>query len=272
MSKTLTFIFGLCLMWAFAATSGVAARPPAPAVVHDGAAAWYQALRRSLGQFRDGGGYKTNREAMEALAVKACRWNAAARRPVFLVREARPSFCSSACYLLLLNTLSIWDAQQPQPVISERAWLALAPRVGQHDGEGPWGWANANGPGLAVLVHALGAGVSFEDWRRARPGDFMKIFWTDQIGKREFGHLTVLVKDGGDEVTFWSSNMPDGYGAKTIPKSRIARVIFTRITRPERFNLAPRIGVNEWLASLLKKEVTVKEVRKRCGMAGTNVK
>lgn len=180
--------------------------------------------------------------------------------------EATPSFCSSACYLLLLKSLQLWDAAQPQPVISERAWLALIPRLGQHDGEGPWGWANANGPGLAVLVHRLGAGVNFEDWRKARPGDFMKIFWTDHIGRRESGHLTVLVKDGGDTVTFWSSNMPDGYGAKTVPKSQIRRVIFTRITRPERFNLAPAVGSHPWLSSLLRQEVGIKEVRRYSGM------
>ena len=165
-----------------------------------------------------------------------------------------------------MKSLQIWDSAQPRPVISERAWLALIPRLGQHDGEGPWGWANANGPGLAVLVHRLGAGINFEDWKKARPGDFMKIFWTDRIGSRESGHLTVLVKDGGDQVTFWSSNIPDGYGARTVPKSRIRRVIFTRITRPERFNLAPSVGSHPWLSSLLRQEVGMKEVRRHSGM------
>ncbi len=94
----------------------------------------------------------------------------------------------------------------------------------------------------------------------------MKIFWTDRIGRRESGHLTVLVKDGGDQVTFWSSNIPDGYGARTVPKSRIRRVIFTRITRPERFNLAPSVGSHPWLSSLLRQEVGMKEVRRHSGM------
>lgn len=238
----------------------------AGSAVPSGEASWYQALRTGLSQFRNGGGYETSREAMQALAEKACRWDPRTRRPVFLLRNAAPSFCSSACYLLLLKSLQIWDSAQPRPVISERAWLALIPRFGQHDGEGPWGWANANGPGLAVLVHRLGAGINFEDWRKARPGDFMKIFWTDRIGRRESGHLTVLVKDGGDQVTFWSSNIPDGYGARTVPKSRIRRVIFTRITRPERFNLAPSVGSHPWLSSLLRQEVGMKEVRRHSGM------
>ena len=226
----------------------------------------YRSVRSGLSRFKDGGGYKANRQALEALVQKACRWDAKAGKPVFLIQEARPSFCSSACYLLLLKALETWDSGRSGPVISERAWLALMPRIGQHDGDGPWGWANANGPGFAVLVHSLGAGVNFEDWGQARPGDFMKIFWTDHIGRRESGHLTVLVKDGGDEVTFWSSNVPDGYGARTVPKSKIKRVIFTRITRPERFNLAPSIGHHAWLASLLKQDVSMKEVRRHCGM------
>ena len=266
MRNALILICCLGLLWPAAVTAAERAPAGRGAAMTPGEAAWYQSLRAGLSQFRKGGGYKTNREAMEAMAQKTCRWDPRTRRPVFLLREATPSFCSSACYLLLLKSLQLWDAAQPQPVISERAWLALIPRLGQHDGEGPWGWANANGPGLAVLVHRLGAGVNFEDWRKARPGDFMKIFWTDHIGRRESGHLTVLVKDGGDTVTFWSSNMPDGYGAKTVPKSQIRRVIFTRITRPERFNLAPAVGSHPWLSSLLRQEVGIKEVRRYSGM------
>ena len=254
----------LCSPAALSAGSSAAARPSAGQPENE--AAWYRSVRSGLSRFKDGGGYKANRQALEALVQKACRWDAKAGKPVFLIQEARPSFCSSACYLLLLKALETWDSGRSGPVISERAWLALMPRIGQHDGDGPWGWANANGPGFAVLVHSLGAGVNFEDWGQARPGDFMKIFWTDHIGRRESGHLTVLVKDGGDEVTFWSSNVPDGYGARTVPKSKIKRVIFTRITRPERFNLAPSIGHHAWLASLLKQNVSMKEVRRHCGM------
>ena len=267
MRNALMLICCLGLLYSPAALSAgsfSAARPSAGQ--RENEAAWYRSVRSGLSRFKDGGGYKANRQALEALVQKACRWDAKAGKPVFLIQEARPSFCSSACYLLLLKALEIWNYERSKPVISERAWLALMPRIGQHDGDGPWGWANANGPGFAMLVHSLGAGVNFEDWSQARPGDFMKIFWTDHIGRKESGHLTVLVKDGGDEVTFWSSNVPDGYGSKTVPKSKIKRVIFTRITRPERFNLAPSIGHYAWLASLLKQDVSMKEVRSHCGM------
>lgn len=41
--------------------------------------------------------------------------------PFFFSGNAAPSFCSSACYLLLLKSLQIWDSAQPRPVISERS-------------------------------------------------------------------------------------------------------------------------------------------------------
>ena len=146
MRNALTLICCLGLLCSAASAADLSSTGRGSAVP-SGEASWYQALRTGLSQFRNGGGYETSREAMQALAEKACRWDPRTRRPVFLLRNATPSFCSSACYLLLLKSLQIWDSAQPRPVISERAWLALIPRFGQHDGEGPWGWANANGPG-----------------------------------------------------------------------------------------------------------------------------
>ncbi len=128
------------------------------------------------------------------------------------------------------------------------------------------GWANANGPGLAVLVHRLGAGINFEDWRKARPGDFMKIFWTDRIGRRESGHLTVLVKDGGDQVTFWSSNIPDGYGARTVPQIPDQARHFHAHHQAGTVQPGPLRGSHPWLSSLLRQEVGMKEVRRHSGM------
>ncbi len=227
---------------------------------------WYAAMSAALGEFPRGGGYSTRADAFVGLTQKGCQWDGRKNAPVFKPWRAKPSFCSAACYLLLLKSLQEWDAARSTRFISPRAWQALMPDINQKDGEGCWGWANANGPGMAVLVHELGAGVSFQEWRQARPGDFMKIFWTHDIGRREFGHLTVLVKDYGDRVSFWSANMPNGYGIKTIPKSLIKRVLFTRITRPERFNGAPGIGYNKWLADLLKKPVTPRAMLRKSGV------
>ncbi len=223
-------------------------------------------MREALSQFPKGGGYATDKNALSALAEKGCRWDAKNDTPLYLPKKAKPSFCSSAIYLLILRSLQIWDSNNTKPHISKNAWLHLAPRMEQKDGEGPWGWANANGPGLAVLVHSLGAGFSFENWHLAKPGDFMKIFWTNELGKNEFGHLTLLIKQSPDSVTFWSSNLPKGYGTKTIPKSQVKRVIFTRITKPSRFNQAPHIRYNSWLNSLLTHPVSISEVRRRSGI------
>ncbi len=227
---------------------------------------WYEAMGTALDEFPRGGGYSTRSDAFVGLTRKGCQWNVRKNVPVFRPGRATPSFCSAACYLLLLKSLQNWDGMQAQPQIGVSAWAAMMPSMNQKDGEGCWGWANANGPGLAVLVHELGAGVSFQDWGRARSGDFMKIFWTHDIGRREFGHLTVLVKDYGDRVSFWSANMPNGYGVKTIPKSLIKRALFTRITRPERFDGAPGIGYNKWLADLLKKPVTPQAMLRKSGV------
>ena len=110
MRNALILICCLGLLWPAAVTAAERAPAGRGAAMTPGEAAWYQSLRAGLSQFRKGGGYKTNREAMEALAQKTCRWDPRTRRPVFLLREATPSFCSSACYLLLLKSLQLWNA------------------------------------------------------------------------------------------------------------------------------------------------------------------
>ena len=101
MRNALTLICCLGLLCSAASAADLSSTGRGRAVP-SGEASWYQALRTGLSQFRNGGGYETSREAMQALAEKACRWDPRTRRPVFLLRNAAPSFCSSACYLLLL--------------------------------------------------------------------------------------------------------------------------------------------------------------------------
>ena len=229
-------------------------------------AEWWHALQAAIVEIHKGGagGYSTQDAAHDALSA-AFVWNERLRLPVFNARGARPSFCSGAVYAAVLSGLIRWDARHRQRCISEEAWQALLPtRVA--DGVGAWGCANANGPGFAVLVHRLGAGVSFTDWRRARPADVMKIWWTDKIGRSERGHLVILVRDEGDSVRVWGSHMArdgaaGGYGFRTIPKSDIARVLFTRITNPAAFNNAPKIGEDAWLGELLQRDVSWEECR-----------
>ncbi len=234
-------------------------------------AVWWQALQAAIVDIhrRGPGGYSTEDVAHDALH-QSFIWNERTGRLAFNPAGARPSFCSGAVYAAVISALIRWDAAQPGRRIHPEAWKALAPRR-VPDGVGVWGWANANGPGFAALVHRLGAGVNFTDWAQARPSDVMKIWWNDAIGAEERGHIVILVRDEGDKVRVWSSNQPtsgaaDGYGFKTYPKSAIKRVLFTRITNPAAFNRAPSIGEYPWLTELTKRNVTWEECAKRCGI------
>ncbi len=234
------------------------------------AAVWNKALQRAITDIHNQGpgGYSTEDAAHEALE-RAFVWNERSQRLLFHPAGARPSFCSGAVYAALLSALIHWDAAQPKRRISAEAWKALAPRHVK-DGEGPWGCANANGPGFALLVHRLGAGVSFTDWRQAQPGDVAKFWWTDEIGGRERGHLVILVRDEGDSVRVWSSNRPtggaaDGFGFKSFPKKAVRRALFTRITNPAAFNRASALGSEPWLTELMSRAATWEECAARCG-------
>ena len=66
----------LCSPAALSAGSSAAARPSAGQPENE--AAWYRSVRSGLSRFKDGGGYKANRQALEALVQKACRWDAKA--------------------------------------------------------------------------------------------------------------------------------------------------------------------------------------------------
>jgi len=171
-------------------------------------------------------------------------------------QAATPSFCSGATYVLFLNVLNRLAAAgelELTPAIQQ----ALIVRDPQPDGHGVWGRWNANGPGTARFFHLTGLGTSFTEIEKARPGDFLKIFWTDAVGRHERGHLVVYLgtgrdADGHPTVRFWSSNQPNGYGIKEVPRSDIAQMIFSRLTRPDRISTVLRLpDQDSYLASLL---------------------
>lgn len=165
---------------------------------------------------------------------------------------AKPSFCSGATYLVLLRAM-------------DDDWEEMLPEIDQQDGHGVFGRWNANGPGAAKLVADLGAGKNFTSWDEARPGDFLKIWWTDEIGGNERGHHVVYLSHNSETVRFWSSNQPGGYGTKSVPRSECRRILFTRITRPEKFASARRLSaVDSWLARMLREDFTWGEVRAKC--------
>lgn len=250
---------------------GVSAARAAAAAANHQEYPWWKALQASVTDLQKlgAGSYSTSDAAKEAL-TQAFGWNELYKRPLFMPEKARPSFCSGAVYMAVLSGLLKWEEGNKRRRISPDAWKALLPR-NVADGISPWGYANANGPGFAMLVHRLGAGVNFTDWEKARPSDIMKIWWNDAIGGAERGHLVILVKDEGDSVRVWSSHMaqdgkPGGYGLRTYRKSTIKRVLFTRITNPAAFNNAPRLKDDPWLTGLMKNSTTWEECAPRCGV------
>lgn len=233
--------------------------------------AWKKSMQAAIMSIqRHGAGqYSTRDEAKHAL-VNAFSWNNTHGRPQLDPEGARPSFCSSAVWVATLASLMHWEEAQPRPVISAEAWRSLLPHLDK-DGIGPWGYANANGPGFALLVHKLGAGINFTDWQKARPSDVLKIWWNEHIGGRERGHIVILVKDEGDTVCVWSSHQardgqPGGYGLRRYAKSDMKRVLFSRITHPAAFNRAARLPDEPWLTGLMKHSTTWAECVRRCNI------
>ncbi len=220
---------------------------------------------RQVAKMPGAGGYATTREAHDALKSSAQIGPAGV---TIRAELAKPSYCSGATYLVFLKTLG--ELQRAGSLqLTESQWQALLPES-LPDGHGIWGRWNANGPGTARLFYELGIGKNFTSFDEARPGDFMKIFWTDAVGKLERGHSVVFlgtgVVDGVDHVRFWSSNKPGGYGEKSVARSKIAKVIFSRLENWKnltRLNQLPQSDA--YLAGLLKKESSFAEA---CRMTG----
>ena len=183
--------------------------------------------------------------------------------------HAAPSYCSGATYLVFAGVCQRL-IREGRLTLSDDALRALLV-TGQRDGEGIWGRWNANGPGTARLFHELGLGQNFTEWEKARAGDFMKIFWNNEIGAKERGHSVVFLRteteDGVDYVRFWSSNKPRGYGEKRVPRRSVAYAIFSRLENPANLARVGRIAARDaFLASMLTARSTPAEVREKCGM------
>ena len=180
-----------------------------------------------------------------------------------------PSFCSGATYIVFIKTIeALRDRGQLQLDFATLNQLIIRD---QHDGEGIWGRWNANGPGTARLFHELGLGRNFTDFAQAQPGDFMKIFWSQRVGRSESGHSVIFLgtenRGGVEYVRFWSSNIPSGYGEKEVPRTKIAYAIFSRLRAPanlSRIHAAP--STDTYLASLLRKRSSFAEATQKCGL------
>lgn len=181
---------------------------------------------------------------------------------------AAPStYCSGATYLVFMRAI---QKLLPESSVGPSLAESLAIK-GQPDGVGVWGRWNANGPGTACLFHELRIGHNFTSFDEAKPGDFMKIFWTDAVGAREHGHSVIYLGrpsvNGIEMVRFWSSNKPGGYGVKDVPRTRISHAIFSRLEAPsniEQSVMLPRKNV--YLAGLIMKESSIGEAFDQSGV------
>ena len=180
-----------------------------------------------------------------------------------------PSFCSGATYIVFIKTIeALRDSGQLKLDFATLNQLVIRD---QHDGEGIWGRWNANGPGTARLFHELGLGRNFTDFAQAQPGDLMKIFWNQSVGRLESGHSVIFLgtvnHPDGEDVRFWSSNIPNGYGEKEVPRSKIANAIFSRLEAPANLTGIHDIPVVDvYLSSLLRKKSNFAEATKKCGI------
>jgi hypothetical protein len=182
---------------------------------------------------------------------------------------ASPSYCSGATYLVFIKTIEALRARKALDL--DHATLESLLIRNQRDGEGIWGRWNANGPGTARLFHEMDLGENFDNFAAAQPGDFMKIFWSPEVGRAEHGHSVIYLgmesKFGLDYVKFWSSNIPSGYGERSVPRSKIVHAIFSRLDSPANLSRVFKTPpVDKYLASLLTVRSSYEEARAKCGM------
>jgi len=220
-------------------------------------------LIESVKQMPLGGGYSASAGANRALTLAVGTQDA---KLSVNASHATPSYCSGATYLVFLKTLSALQSRGQLNMTPETI-SSLKP-AGQPDGTGIWGRWNANGPGTAHLFYELGLGPNFTDLGKALPGDFLKIFWNDGIGSTEHGHSVIFLgyDPKTDSITFWSSNIPGGYGEKTVSRRKIHRMLFSRLEHPENINrpLTPR--TDNYLSSLERRPSSVSEMARQCGL------
>jgi len=220
-----------------------------------------------ISQMPHGGGYSVRTEAKRNL-IKSIRMQKDGTMEIG-ASLAKPSFCSSATYLVFLQAiLKMEQAGQLRLSDDQKQKLLVG---SQPDGVGVWGRWNANGPGTAKLFHDLGIGFNFTTLSMASAGDFLKIWWTDQIGAREKGHSVIYLgvgksPQGENVLNYWSSNLPDGYGQGSAPFSRIKHLLFSRFDNLQGLkNLTVIPARDAYLASMLQEDENRESMLKKVG-------
>jgi hypothetical protein len=175
-----------------------------------------------------------------------------------------PSHCASATYAVFARLVAVLQNSGSINLSAEQI-LAFETKKRTPDGatlvdgQGTFQIFNANGAGVAAFLKHTGTGMSFRDDKLlyARPGDFLKIFWSENVGASEKGHQVIFtghrVMGGRDMVCFWSSQhqgkkkrggstealyfpaekggeVHDGYGEVCRPREDIKEMVFSRVT------------------------------------------
>lgn len=214
-----------------------------------------------IGGLPTGGGYSVGSDfvspAVQAHAIGGGRLE-------MRVYDGFPSHCTSATYALFARLVAVLqndgrinlNAEQMRALEVNRR---MADGTQLVDGQGPYWIFNSNGAGVAALFKHAGIGMSFRDDKLvyARAGDFLKLFWNENVGASEKGHQVVYLgrRDvgGRDMICFWGSQrqktkkrgsgaeplyfpakaggkVVDGYGQVCRPRADIKEMVFSRIT------------------------------------------
>lgn len=183
---------------------------------------------------------------------------------------AKPSFCTTATYLIFYKALQqYWLQSGMRP--SRQSLELLKPNL-EKDGLKIWGRWNSNGPGSAKLFYDAKLGINFDDIQKAEPGDFLKIFWSQDVGKKEKGHTVIYlgreIQNGVEMIKFWGSNTStQGYGIKYVTRKSAVKTLFTRLTHPENLeNITALPAEDKYLASMLTKISNWKELKATVGV------
>ena len=231
-----------------------------------------EVLLKAMKELHQGGGYSVKKPASDLLKASI---RVEKDKLVVDMTAKGPTYCSGATYLAFLKAvdnvnlkLATGVASRLRAVDENERWLG--------DGYGLWGRWNANGPGTAMVVKELDLGVNFldDDFSEAKAGDFLKIFWTTAVGRKERGHSVVFTRVIPERATgrrvkqvcYWSSQGTVGIGEDCKERDELKNMIFSRITKPWNINKVKSLPAkNDYLASLLKTESSFEEAVKMTG-------
>jgi len=254
--STATIILGLCLFFA------------KPKLIAKETVAFNLIILKAVEEMPIGGVYAATKEANRNLAASI---QIDGENFTIAPEIAKPSYCSSATYLVFLKALSTTIDSIANPM-KKKALIQKLRVNGQADGFGIWGRWNSNGPCMAKLISDAKIGKSFWNYEDAKAGDFLKVWWKDAIGRDEAGHSVVFLgftinNEGERGIEIWSSNKPNGYGKKFVSFSKIHHSLFTRCETPENVeNLIELPNVDIFLRQMLTRNTSISEINQELGL------